>query len=146
MNEVEVERQIDQMVRFIKQEAEEKANEIAVSAEEARLTPKGWIQNREFPFKTKLYLGLYDAGCGVPQGTEHEHLGRPTALSLTVALALLEQRSKHTLCVTLIMSARSYHGILWCFYSEAGLHRSRPACIEVLPSAHRSSISRSCSC
>ncbi|KAK9845474.1 hypothetical protein WJX81_007411 [Elliptochloris bilobata] len=34
MNEVEVERQIDQMVRFIKQEAEEKANEIAVSAEE----------------------------------------------------------------------------------------------------------------
>lgn len=36
MNETEVERQIDQMVRFIKQEAEEKANEIAVSAEEAR--------------------------------------------------------------------------------------------------------------
>jgi hypothetical protein len=38
MNEVEVERQIDQMVRFIKQEAEEKANEIAVSAEEVRPT------------------------------------------------------------------------------------------------------------
>ncbi|CAL8471035.1 g10577 [Coccomyxa elongata] len=34
MNEMEVERQIDQMVSFIKQEAEEKANEIAVSAEE----------------------------------------------------------------------------------------------------------------
>lgn len=34
MNESEVERQIDQMVRFIKQEAEEKANEIGVSAEE----------------------------------------------------------------------------------------------------------------
>lgn len=34
MNETEVERQIDQMVRFIKQEADEKANEIAVSAEE----------------------------------------------------------------------------------------------------------------
>lgn len=34
MNEAEVERQIDQMVRFIKQEAEEKANEIGVSAEE----------------------------------------------------------------------------------------------------------------
>lgn len=31
---VQVERQIDQMVRFIKQEAEEKANEISVSAEE----------------------------------------------------------------------------------------------------------------
>lgn len=30
----QVERQIDQMVRFIKQEAEEKANEINVSAEE----------------------------------------------------------------------------------------------------------------
>ncbi|KAK9829507.1 hypothetical protein WJX72_006258 [[Myrmecia] bisecta] len=34
MNDSEVERQIDQMVRFIKQEAEEKANEIGVSAEE----------------------------------------------------------------------------------------------------------------
>lgn len=34
MNETEVERQIDQMVKFIKQEAEEKANEISVSAEE----------------------------------------------------------------------------------------------------------------
>eukprot|EP00884_Botryococcus_braunii_P012470 jgi/Botrbrau1/21223/Bobra.39_2s0024.1 len=34
MNEIEVERQVDQMVRFIKQEAEEKANEIMVSAEE----------------------------------------------------------------------------------------------------------------
>ncbi|KAL3147417.1 hypothetical protein ABBQ38_014481 [Trebouxia sp. C0009 RCD-2024] len=34
MNETEVERQIDQMVKFIKQEADEKANEIAVSAEE----------------------------------------------------------------------------------------------------------------
>lgn len=34
MNDGEVERQIDQMVRFIKQEAEEKANEINVSAEE----------------------------------------------------------------------------------------------------------------
>jgi V-type H+-transporting ATPase subunit E len=33
---VQVERQIEQMVRFIKQEAEEKANEIKVSAEEVR--------------------------------------------------------------------------------------------------------------
>lgn len=32
----QVERQIDQMVKFIKQEADEKANEIAVSAEEVR--------------------------------------------------------------------------------------------------------------
>lgn len=70
MNEVEVERQIDQMVRFIKQEAEEKANEIAVSAEEARLTPEGWIRNK-LPFKTKLYLGLHDAGCGVPKALRH---------------------------------------------------------------------------
>lgn len=31
---LQVERQIDQMVSFIKQEAEEKANEISVSAEE----------------------------------------------------------------------------------------------------------------
>eukprot|EP00197_Chlamydomonas_leiostraca_P009605 CAMPEP_0202863548 /NCGR_PEP_ID=MMETSP1391-20130828/4140_1 /ASSEMBLY_ACC=CAM_ASM_000867 /TAXON_ID=1034604 /ORGANISM="Chlamydomonas leiostraca, Strain SAG 11-49" /LENGTH=234 /DNA_ID=CAMNT_0049543195 /DNA_START=84 /DNA_END=788 /DNA_ORIENTATION=+ len=34
MNELEVERQIENMCRFIKQEAEEKANEIKVSAEE----------------------------------------------------------------------------------------------------------------
>lgn len=34
MNELEVERQIEQMVKFIRQEAEEKANEIKVSAEE----------------------------------------------------------------------------------------------------------------
>jgi len=34
MNDVEVVKQVDQMVRFIKQEAEEKANEIMVSAEE----------------------------------------------------------------------------------------------------------------
>ncbi|KAI8470782.1 MAG: vacuolar ATP synthase subunit E [Monoraphidium minutum] len=34
MNEREVEKQIEQMVRFIKQEAEEKSNEIKVSAEE----------------------------------------------------------------------------------------------------------------
>lgn len=33
----QVERQIEQMVRFIKQEAEEKANEIRVSAEEVGL-------------------------------------------------------------------------------------------------------------
>ena len=41
MNDAEVERQIDQMVRFIKQEAQEKANEIAVSAEEVR-----WMQRQ----------------------------------------------------------------------------------------------------
>lgn len=34
MNEAEVERQIEQMVKFIRQEAEEKSNEIKVSAEE----------------------------------------------------------------------------------------------------------------
>ncbi|KAL8103130.1 V-type proton ATPase subunit E-like [Apium graveolens] len=34
MNDVDVSRQIQQMVRFIRQEAEEKANEISVSAEE----------------------------------------------------------------------------------------------------------------
>lgn len=34
MNDSEVVKQIDQMVRFIKQEAEEKANEIAISSEE----------------------------------------------------------------------------------------------------------------
>ena len=34
MNDADVSRQIQQMVRFILQEAEEKANEISVSAEE----------------------------------------------------------------------------------------------------------------
>lgn len=34
MNEAEVNKQIQQMVQFIRQEAEEKANEIAVSTEE----------------------------------------------------------------------------------------------------------------
>ncbi|KAL5991364.1 hypothetical protein ACLOJK_012272 [Asimina triloba] len=35
MNDADVSKQIQQMVRFILQEAEEKANEISVSAEEA---------------------------------------------------------------------------------------------------------------
>lgn len=34
MNDADVSKQIDQMVRFIRQESEEKANEISVSAEE----------------------------------------------------------------------------------------------------------------
>ena len=34
MNDTDVSKQIQQMVRFIRQEAEEKANEISVSAEE----------------------------------------------------------------------------------------------------------------
>ena len=38
MNDVDVSNQIQQMVRFIRQEAEEKANEISVSAEEVRLS------------------------------------------------------------------------------------------------------------
>lgn len=37
MNDADVSKQIQQMVRFIRQEAEEKANEISVSAEEVRL-------------------------------------------------------------------------------------------------------------
>lgn len=36
MNDTDVSKQIQQMVRFIRQEAEEKANEISVSAEEVR--------------------------------------------------------------------------------------------------------------
>jgi hypothetical protein len=39
MEDGDVSRQIQQMVRFIRQEAEEKANEISVSAEEVRSTP-----------------------------------------------------------------------------------------------------------
>ena len=37
MNDADVSKQIQQMVRFIRQEAEEKANEISVSAEEVCL-------------------------------------------------------------------------------------------------------------
>ncbi|RZC93049.1 hypothetical protein C5167_028409 [Papaver somniferum] len=37
MNDANVSKQIQQMVRFIRQEAEEKANEISVSAEELKL-------------------------------------------------------------------------------------------------------------
>ena len=37
MNDSDVSKQVHQMVRFIRQEAEEKANEIAVSAEEVCL-------------------------------------------------------------------------------------------------------------
>lgn len=36
MNDSEVSKQVQQMVHFIKQEAEEKANEISVAAEEVR--------------------------------------------------------------------------------------------------------------
>ena len=38
MNDADVSKQIQQMVRFIRQEAEEKANEISVSAEEVFLS------------------------------------------------------------------------------------------------------------
>lgn len=38
MNEAEVHRQIQQMVHFIRQDAEEKANEIAVATEEVFLS------------------------------------------------------------------------------------------------------------
>lgn len=37
MNDADVSKQIQQMVRFIRQEAEEKANEISVSAEEVMI-------------------------------------------------------------------------------------------------------------
>lgn len=42
MNDADVSRQIQQMVRFIRQEAEEKANEISVSAEEVSSLSLSW--------------------------------------------------------------------------------------------------------
>lgn len=42
MNDADVSKQIEQMVRFIRQEAEEKANEISVSAEEVSLLSLSW--------------------------------------------------------------------------------------------------------
>ncbi|RRT79643.1 hypothetical protein B296_00017971 [Ensete ventricosum] len=46
MNDADVSKQIQQMVRFIHQEAEEKANEISVAAEEVpptTLFPAFWV-------------------------------------------------------------------------------------------------------
>jgi hypothetical protein len=39
MDEMEVKKQVQQMVHFIRQEAEEKANEISISAEEVGTSP-----------------------------------------------------------------------------------------------------------
>lgn len=47
MNDGDVSRQIQQMVAFIRQEAEEKANEISVSAEEV---PVLYMFQRHFTF------------------------------------------------------------------------------------------------
>lgn len=43
MNDTDVQKQIQQMVRFIRQEAEEKANEISVAAEEVNLMISAWF-------------------------------------------------------------------------------------------------------
>lgn len=59
MNDGDVSRQIHQMVQFIRQEAEEKANEISVSAEEVRLSVfSAWIA-----FPTLLPWCLVSSGC-----------------------------------------------------------------------------------
>ncbi|CAL5433896.1 unnamed protein product [Camellia sinensis] len=55
MNDADVSKQIQQMVRFIRQEAEEKANEISVSAEEENLTRKSVVLLQEFNIE-KLQL------------------------------------------------------------------------------------------
>ena len=63
----QVERQIDQMVRFIRQEAEEKAAEIAVAAEEVRERQREGGERRSRPPRPPLPLvALARAGAPLP--------------------------------------------------------------------------------
>lgn len=76
MNDADVSKQIQQMVRFIRQEAEEKANEISVSAEEVLFYANiffctqnwnsrcmhGSDRNNAFNFE---HLGILSKWCGV---------------------------------------------------------------------------------
>lgn len=55
MNEADVSKQIQQMVQFIKQEAEEKANEIAVATEEVSLT--SWLIAHSYNLLSNVTIG-----------------------------------------------------------------------------------------
>jgi hypothetical protein len=60
MNDADVSKQIQQMVRFIHQEAEEKASEISVSAEEVSFHPPRFPcplgASRSFPMRASVLL------------------------------------------------------------------------------------------
>jgi len=60
MNDADVSKQIQQMVRFIRQEAEEKASEISVSAEEVSFLPTRFPcllgASRSFPMRSSALL------------------------------------------------------------------------------------------
>jgi hypothetical protein len=57
MNEADVSKQVQQMVQFIRQEAEEKANEIAVSAEEVRFRSSFFSSFFVPPIRAKMIIG-----------------------------------------------------------------------------------------
>jgi V-type H+-transporting ATPase subunit E len=51
MKDADVSKQIQQMIRFIRQEAEEKANEISVSAEEVGLIDNIFVKKVELQLR-----------------------------------------------------------------------------------------------
>jgi hypothetical protein len=57
MNDADVSKQIQQMVQFIKQEAEEKANEIAVATEEVSLTSLLIAHSQNLPSNVTICAG-----------------------------------------------------------------------------------------
>lgn len=59
MNDADVSKQIQQMVRFIRQEAEEKANEISVSAEEVLLLPISSSDSFDLGFLYDLVFAIF---------------------------------------------------------------------------------------
>ncbi|KAK2981860.1 hypothetical protein RJ640_010377 [Escallonia rubra] len=62
MNDTDVSKQIQQMVRFIRQEAEEKANEISVSAEETNPLEYGLIMRNYQEVRSSLENPRMDGG------------------------------------------------------------------------------------
>jgi len=72
MNDNEVSKQVQQMVQFIRQEAEEKANEISVSAEEVTILGYHFLvlqTIRVFPCREKIDPQIEP---GASEATFHE--------------------------------------------------------------------------
>ena len=71
LNDAEAHDQIDQMVRFIKQEAQEKASEIAVSAEEVRFKISLCLCSLKRPKLQNWCIHYAHASCGGALLQEH---------------------------------------------------------------------------
>jgi hypothetical protein len=78
MNDADVSKQIQQMVRFIRQEADEKANEISVSAEEVSL-PCLPLPHPPRSFQKLLDACLCTLSCPIwlTRSMIPKHLGEP---------------------------------------------------------------------